>query len=85
MNINDGTIIAGNGPEFAELLSNDHVRVTESEMTPKQRKERRVSLNDRRSQLGKRLTHERKKRKLGRNESCPCGSGRKYKHCCLNK
>ncbi len=22
--------------------------------------------------------------KIGRNELCPCGSGRKYKHCCLN-
>jgi hypothetical protein len=22
-------------------------------------------------------------RKVGRNEPCPCGSGRKYKHCCL--
>lgn len=22
--------------------------------------------------------------KVGRNEPCPCGSGRKYKHCCLN-
>jgi SEC-C motif-containing protein len=20
--------------------------------------------------------------KIGRNESCPCGSGKKYKHCC---
>ena len=20
--------------------------------------------------------------KVGRNDSCPCGSGRKYKHCC---
>jgi len=20
--------------------------------------------------------------KVGRNEPCPCGSGRKYKHCC---
>jgi SEC-C motif len=24
-----------------------------------------------------------KQMKLGRNESCPCGSGRKYKQCCL--
>ena len=24
-------------------------------------------------------------RKIGRNETCPCGSGRKYKHCCLNR
>ncbi|WP_088831311.1 SEC-C metal-binding domain-containing protein [Paenibacillus tyrfis] len=22
-------------------------------------------------------------RKIGRNEPCPCGSGKKYKHCCL--
>ena len=25
------------------------------------------------------------KRKIGRNEKCICGSGRKYKKCCLNK
>lgn len=24
-------------------------------------------------------------KKVGRNEKCPCGSGRKYKKCCLNK
>jgi hypothetical protein len=23
--------------------------------------------------------------KLGRNDPCPCGSGKKYKHCCLDK
>ncbi|MBK5101444.1 MAG: SEC-C domain-containing protein [Desulfobacteraceae bacterium] len=23
--------------------------------------------------------------KIGRNEPCPCGSGLKYKKCCLNK
>jgi len=23
--------------------------------------------------------------KVGRNEPCPCGSGKKYKHCCLRK
>lgn len=22
---------------------------------------------------------------IGRNDPCPCGSGRKYKHCCANK
>ncbi len=25
-----------------------------------------------------------KKNKIGRNSSCPCGSGKKYKNCCLN-
>jgi len=24
-------------------------------------------------------------RSVGRNEPCPCGSGRKYKQCCLDK
>ena len=23
-----------------------------------------------------------KAKKIGRNEPCPCGSGKKYKHCC---
>ncbi|MCS4469756.1 SEC-C metal-binding domain-containing protein [Clostridium botulinum] len=22
---------------------------------------------------------------MGRNDPCPCGSGKKYKKCCLNK
>ena len=27
-------------------------------------------------------TFVREERKVGRNEPCPCGSGKKYKHCC---
>jgi len=30
----------------------------------------------------KRTPVRRKTRKIGRNEPCPCGSGKKYKHCC---
>jgi len=26
-----------------------------------------------------------KKEDVGRNDLCPCGSGKKYKNCCLNK
>ena len=26
-----------------------------------------------------------KAEKIGRNDPCPCGSGKKYKHCCLGK
>jgi uncharacterized protein YchJ len=26
----------------------------------------------------------RKRKKIGRNDPCPCGSGKKYKKCCLN-
>jgi len=31
------------------------------------------------------LLGEAAKRKIGRNEPCPCGSGKKYKKCCLRK
>ena len=27
----------------------------------------------------------RKKAKVGRNDPCPCGSGKKYKNCCMRK
>ncbi|RCV63967.1 hypothetical protein C5S53_11155 [Methanophagales archaeon] len=27
----------------------------------------------------------KKKKKIGRNDPCPCGSGKKYKKCCLRK
>ncbi|GAB6138003.1 YecA family protein [Halanaerobaculum tunisiense] len=30
-------------------------------------------------------TIKRKRKKVGRNEPCPCGSGKKYKKCCINK
>ena len=29
--------------------------------------------------------YRRSEPKTGRNEPCPCGSGMKYKRCCLNK
>jgi hypothetical protein len=29
-------------------------------------------------------TFVRKDEKVGRNDPCPCGSGKKYKHCCMN-
>ena len=31
------------------------------------------------------VPEETRKRKLGRNELCHCGSGKKYKKCCLNR
>lgn len=34
---------------------------------------------------GTRNTDVRKKKKIGRNEPCPCGSGKKFKRCCLGK
>lgn len=35
--------------------------------------------------LDREFSRTEPKRKIGRNDPCPCGSGKKYKHCCLNK
>jgi preprotein translocase subunit SecA len=32
---------------------------------------------------GKGVTVRREGKKVGRNDPCPCGSGKKYKKCCL--
>src|SRR5437016_4350378 len=34
---------------------------------------------------GERVAGCMAKQKIGRNALCPCGSGRKFKHCCLPK
>jgi preprotein translocase subunit SecA len=31
---------------------------------------------------GKRQAQKVAGKKIGRNDPCPCGSGKKYKHCC---
>lgn len=36
-------------------------------------------------ELGEQLGFEMKQRKIGRNEPCPCGSGKKYKKCCMEE
>ncbi len=35
--------------------------------------------------LDREMNQAAKKVKIGRNAPCPCGSGKKYKYCCLNK
>ena len=35
--------------------------------------------------LDREFSRTEPKRKIGRNDPCPCGSGKKYKQCCLNK
>ena len=37
------------------------------------------------AQLSGGASSDKKKKKTGRNDPCPCGSGKKYKKCCLGK
>ena len=42
----------------------------------------RYFARQRRMAAGGRTTYRRETAKVGRNDPCPCGSGRKFKHCC---
>ncbi len=49
-------------------------------------KEQVKSLNDNRpGKVDKQQTVKRTQKKVGRNDPCPCGSGKKYKKCCYPK
>ncbi|WP_368489175.1 SEC-C metal-binding domain-containing protein [Clostridium sp. BJN0013] len=44
--------------------------------------------NEKRKEIRKKWLNSKtivNKNKIGRNDPCPCGSGKKYKHCCGNK
>ena len=54
------------------------ISIKKGEATVKQWKGKRVDLRDGRSILGKRLSKMR-------NQPCPCGSGKKFKKCCIDR
>jgi uncharacterized protein YchJ len=49
-------------------------------LNPEKLKEEKVSLKEKIK--AERVT---KRNKIGRNQKCICGSGKKYKKCCFNK
>lgn len=64
MNVNDGTI----NDTRSVKCATDFIEVNKNDMTETQKRDRRVSLHDHRSKLGKKLTSERQKRKLRKNK-----------------
>lgn len=62
-----------------ELLSARSERVLQQGLPPAVVARARIGAENIRQ---RRLLQERALGKIGRNQACPCGSGRKYKHCC---
>ncbi len=86
MDVNTGRIFNLSSEEIkklSDIFTDDLIAIEEKEMTKKQKKTQKFSLRDHKSVLGKKLTNIRRKCKMGRNELCSCGSGKKYKKCCL--
>ncbi len=62
---------------FDEMLSNQNERVLKTLFNIKLVSENRNETNKNQTQEPRRIITK----KIGRNEPCPCGSGKKYKHC----
>ncbi len=74
--------------QVVETLFRLQVREESTSARPLTRRERRMYREHRgemaaAAEAGEALQpYRREGRKIGRNEPCPCGSGKKYKHCC---
>lgn len=78
------------GQLFIEMQSRVHYSLVEDTIesmewwdcfqTEEQKKEKLKQIKKQMNAYGKKT--QRKKMKIGRNEACPCGSGKKYKKCC---
>lgn len=58
-----------------------HWAMFEDDMDPREREQKRKEFQESLRRDAYRKSHA----KIGRNDPCFCGSGRKYKHCCMNK
>ena len=69
--------------EFVEEITLDDTTGSagEAALNPDQMKKLQRML----SRYRKPVQQVRKFNKIGRNDPCPCGSGKKYKNCCLSK
>ncbi len=79
--------LAKNLTDNSDMIMNELSNETEVEQTSKEALS--AAVGDRRNmiQMLKQLrpkTKIRQNKKIGRNDPCPCGSGKKYKNCCLS-
>jgi len=77
---------------YPEVITGDLIKASEEfneELNKSKEKDNPITLEimqsrTLRKKFGIKLTtYKRETPKIGRNEKCPCGSGKKYKHCCL--
>lgn len=64
-----------------DVILSEDAGAGEAALNPDQMKKLQAML----AQYHKPVQQVRKFGKIGRNDPCPCGSGNKYKNCCLTK
>ena len=73
-----------NGVNLCEIME-DHSHLDENvSINEEQNRKKRIRSKKTSYQIGPTAPFRRVDGKIGRNDKCPCGSGLKYKKCCLN-
>jgi len=74
--------------ELSRNIQQDTVRLiynVQMATQPMQREQVSKAMFTNKDDSGSRTPTKRKSDKVGRNDPCPCGSGKKHKNCCINK
>lgn len=70
---------------YREIYDEEYIRAEARRQKKYEEEERKRLLKRSRTFHNSATPFVRKEPKVGRNEPCPCGSGKKFKKCCLNK
>jgi hypothetical protein len=77
-------------PELPDIVKNrkeqdERQKIREEELSELAKKHKEKKSSEALDERKNIVPFKRDTPKVGRNEPCPCGSGKKYKKCCLNK
>jgi hypothetical protein len=68
---------------FAKKRNKEEARKQRAGKTARKNKEKKVRSQNQLAQSTTKKTRSQRQGKIGRNDPCPCGSGKKYKKCCM--
>jgi len=84
----EDTVVVFNTEAFSKEVSHARARFRRPAIFFERMSKRRKGFpSEAKVKRGMRFVHEHKllEEKLGRNDLCPCGSGKRFKKCCLKK
>ena len=67
---------------LSERIEAENEEVTKLRAEIRKLEEKNAALSEFQAELEARVDAQKQTNKIGRNDPCPCGSGKKYKHCC---
>lgn len=84
-NVKTGTIMDGINNELEEITDSETTLDSNNSLNKLDVSSLDAATIKRLMDYQNRKPSVREYKKIGRNDKCPCGSGKKFKNCCMNK